>query len=280
MLATFTVNSTGGAGDSYLEDNICDTAARPDLSPPRPASGLCTLTAALEQANVAGGTIEFAENRSYSGPDEFELQQAVTIRGPATIMGTDLTLLGDGNQLLDIRIDGLATIAGSSGNIITGSQIGSAALENVTGTNIQDSQVTLTLKGGTQTAIVNSSIGGDIRDSNGTQVESSRLRRNLQVTGSQDTSIRELEGSFAADIRIENSSDTTVDLVTLDRGIVNRCRFDRCNGPGQRSRTHRWSYFPSTPSGGFGVIGGDGPGQHRRRVHQNQPSDGRDAAKK
>lgn len=50
-LGTFTVNSNIDNGDSYLPDGICDTENNPTLKPPLPPSGVCTLRAAIEQAN-------------------------------------------------------------------------------------------------------------------------------------------------------------------------------------------------------------------------------------
>ncbi len=48
--ATFTVNSTGDGGDSNTGDGICNDG-----------TGACTLRAAIQQANAAGGdTINFS----------------------------------------------------------------------------------------------------------------------------------------------------------------------------------------------------------------------------
>mgnify|MGYP001161175745 FL=1 len=49
--ATYTVNSTGVAGDSYLEDGICDTANNPTIGDGIPPIGICTIVAAVQQAN-------------------------------------------------------------------------------------------------------------------------------------------------------------------------------------------------------------------------------------
>lgn len=60
--AEFVVNSLNVVGDSYLNDGLCDTSARPDLEPPIEPSGLCTLRAALDQAATTPevDTITFA----------------------------------------------------------------------------------------------------------------------------------------------------------------------------------------------------------------------------
>ncbi|MBI4287857.1 MAG: right-handed parallel beta-helix repeat-containing protein, partial [Chloroflexi bacterium] len=49
--STFTVNSTADLSDSYLDDGICDTANFPRARSPIPRSGICTLRAAIMQAN-------------------------------------------------------------------------------------------------------------------------------------------------------------------------------------------------------------------------------------
>lgn len=49
--STFTVNSTADIGDSYLDDGICDTANFPRGRSPVPKSSICTLRAAIMQAN-------------------------------------------------------------------------------------------------------------------------------------------------------------------------------------------------------------------------------------
>jgi hypothetical protein len=50
LLTTFVVNSTANERDSFPGDGICDTANAPDVDPPIPPSGICTLRAALDQA--------------------------------------------------------------------------------------------------------------------------------------------------------------------------------------------------------------------------------------
>ncbi|MCM2371111.1 CARDB domain-containing protein [Aporhodopirellula aestuarii] len=62
LLATYTVNSAGGDGDSFGDDGACDTAFNPNTTPPTPANNVCTLRAALEQSAINGGgdTIIFA----------------------------------------------------------------------------------------------------------------------------------------------------------------------------------------------------------------------------
>ncbi|MBI2479252.1 MAG: hypothetical protein HYV60_11645, partial [Planctomycetia bacterium] len=61
LLATFVVNSTDNEGDSF-DDGICDTVNDPTTDPPTAPSGICTLAAAIHQANASAGLdrIEFA----------------------------------------------------------------------------------------------------------------------------------------------------------------------------------------------------------------------------
>ena len=62
LLAVFVVNSTANTPDSGEVPAICDTALSPNADPPVPASGICTLNAAISSANVNPGfdTIQFA----------------------------------------------------------------------------------------------------------------------------------------------------------------------------------------------------------------------------
>ena len=54
--ATFVVNTTDDrGGDSYLNDQICDTNHNPTANPAQPRSGICTLRAAIQQANHTPG---------------------------------------------------------------------------------------------------------------------------------------------------------------------------------------------------------------------------------
>ncbi len=61
LLAVFVVNSTANTPDSGEVPAVCDTALRPSKDPPIPASGICTLNAAVTSANVNPGfdTIRF-----------------------------------------------------------------------------------------------------------------------------------------------------------------------------------------------------------------------------
>ena len=54
--AQFNVNTDDDSvGDSTTQDNICDTRNNPFTTPPIPASNICTLRAAIEQANATPG---------------------------------------------------------------------------------------------------------------------------------------------------------------------------------------------------------------------------------
>ena len=83
--AEFVVNSTSVINDATPIDGICDTGNRPDLDPPAPPSGLCTLRAALDQAAATPevDTITFALEGQVPQLDtaEFNIDTPVTIRG-------------------------------------------------------------------------------------------------------------------------------------------------------------------------------------------------------
>jgi hypothetical protein len=86
--ATYTVNSTDVVGDSYLEDGICDTANNPTIGDGIPHSGICTIVAAVQQANF---TVD-ANNRHFSIPGTsaptIPLSGDLIIdKGPVTIDG-------------------------------------------------------------------------------------------------------------------------------------------------------------------------------------------------
>ncbi|MES2938749.1 MAG: hypothetical protein V4864_13770 [Pseudomonadota bacterium] len=110
---TFTVNSPLDAGDSFLADGICDITGNPGTNPPIPYSNLCTLRAAIQQANFTPGnhTIALAQYITVQVMQPLPaLTKPVTIR-PEVGLGTVLTMLPE------------ATIAwagtGASGNALT-----------------------------------------------------------------------------------------------------------------------------------------------------------------
>jgi hypothetical protein len=83
----FTVNSTGDEGDAYGGDDLCDTANDPTADPPTPPSGICTLRAAIGQANASAGADTIAFNIGAGGaqtivwPSYRYVDDAVTIDG-------------------------------------------------------------------------------------------------------------------------------------------------------------------------------------------------------
>lgn len=83
--AEFVVNSLNVVGDSYLDDGVCDTSARPDLEPPIEPSGLCTLRAALDQAATTPevDTITFALDGDVPTllAAQIDVDTAVVLRG-------------------------------------------------------------------------------------------------------------------------------------------------------------------------------------------------------
>ena len=83
MGAVFVVNTTLDGADGIPGDGICDT------SPVPPPSGLCTLRAALDEANALGGADEIRfsvggggiQILTVGGPDALEATTPLTIRG-------------------------------------------------------------------------------------------------------------------------------------------------------------------------------------------------------
>src|SRR5437764_4112207 len=71
---TWTVNSTGDAGDANLNDGICDS---------QPSIGVCTLRAAIQQA-ASGDTINFVAGLTTINLTNGELliNKSLTINGP------------------------------------------------------------------------------------------------------------------------------------------------------------------------------------------------------
>ncbi|HKY04678.1 MAG TPA: HYR domain-containing protein [Blastocatellia bacterium] len=104
---TFVVNDTGDAPDANLEDGVCLTAG-----------GVCTLRAAMEQANTHdGGGVEIEFNIAGPGPHTITPATPLpTISSPMLIDGTSEP---DFTDIPVIEIDGSAT-TGNGFNIITG----------------------------------------------------------------------------------------------------------------------------------------------------------------
>jgi CSLREA domain-containing protein len=119
--ATFTVNDTGDAGDNNPGDGTCATAG-----------GVCTLRAAIEEANALAGddTINFAVTGTITlGGTQLTIDSNLTITGP----GADqLTISGnDASRVFDIN-SGTVTISGLT--ITDGNAAGGGGIYNyVTG---------------------------------------------------------------------------------------------------------------------------------------------------
>jgi CSLREA domain-containing protein len=89
--ATFVVNSTADDGDSYLPDGICDTANFPLTRPgrpPIPPSGICTLRAAIAQANNTPALDTITFNIPGAGPHAIAPRSLLpTVEHPVVIDG-------------------------------------------------------------------------------------------------------------------------------------------------------------------------------------------------
>ncbi len=98
---TFVVNSTGDEGDPYAADGICDICNNPDADPPVGPCGVCTLRAAVIQANGDAGHdyIDFAIPGT--GPHTINIGNFLWATGPVAIDGT--TQAGyDGTPLIEV----------------------------------------------------------------------------------------------------------------------------------------------------------------------------------
>ena len=91
---SFTVNSPGDQGDPS-PGNICDTAYNPNVDPPIPASGLCTLRAALSEAASTPQVdlIQFDIGSSLIQPQASLGADSVIIQGGAARVVIDGALL-------------------------------------------------------------------------------------------------------------------------------------------------------------------------------------------
>src|SRR2546425_10689068 len=88
---TFTVNSTGDAGDANLSDGICETA---------PGNGVCTLRAAIQQA-ASGDTINFNIRLGFN--DCIGAACTITLTSSELLINKNLTINGPGANLLTIQ---------------------------------------------------------------------------------------------------------------------------------------------------------------------------------
>jgi hypothetical protein len=81
-MATFTVNATSDQSDGDTDDNICDTGNADDGY-----TGICTLRAAIEQANASPGADKIQFNLGSGTPTISPGGSLPTISGPVTILG-------------------------------------------------------------------------------------------------------------------------------------------------------------------------------------------------
>ncbi len=111
LLATFVVNSTSLAVDSYLDDGICDTAFNPTTDPPTPKSNVCTLTAASQQAAaspdfdritfdipVADGVVPVIPTSAFIAQGAVEIDGTTQPAGRVSVRGVNIQ--GSGGSLV------------------------------------------------------------------------------------------------------------------------------------------------------------------------------------
>lgn len=118
LLAVFTVNSIGSEADAYLEDNIPDITGRPAMAlgpddPGEPYSGIVTLRAAIENAELTDARDDIHFNISGDGPhritqfDSFGLLKPIVIDGttqPGALLSPKIEL-GNPNASFAQKID-------------------------------------------------------------------------------------------------------------------------------------------------------------------------------
>jgi hypothetical protein len=105
--ATFVVNSRLDLPDSFSPDNICDVTNNPTTNPPIPPSNICTLRAAIEQANFT--------------PGFNEIDVMVTLIQPATpLPSINKPVKLVTGMTTKVVLDGYLLPAGSGGLAITG----------------------------------------------------------------------------------------------------------------------------------------------------------------
>jgi len=120
---TFTVGSTSDVGDANLTDNVCDASPFPNVT-------LCTLPAAIEQANATPGadTIKFnipgTGVKTISPLEELpNIKEAVTIDGYSQPGSSPNTLAKGTNAKLLIELDGSNIDAFADGLDINASNV-------------------------------------------------------------------------------------------------------------------------------------------------------------
>ena len=235
--SVFVVNSTATDGDAS-DDGICDTKNNPFAEPPVPASGICTLPAAIQQAELttAPDTINFS---IAGGGGTASIQTSLgSVTQPVTIDGTTqgcpsppcIEIDGgpSGGQLIvsggNTTIRGLAfrnclatciSLSGPGSNVVEGNFVG-ADITGTTGepdftgaTGLEISDSANNMIGGTSAAARNV-ISGNGRDgieitgagSTGNQIFGNYIGTNASGTAA----LR----NFGDGIRISGGSTNTV----------------------------------------------------------------------
>lgn len=125
MLATFVVNSTADLPDSGFVPGTCDTELNPDADPPIPASGICTLRAAVNSANANPGpdVVHFGIPGA-SVPTINLATELQVVGGPIDI---DATTQAAGTVEVRSASSVLGLLFGSNGSTIRGLTINNSA---------------------------------------------------------------------------------------------------------------------------------------------------------
>jgi hypothetical protein len=159
--AVFVVNVPFDLGDSYLLDGICDISGNPSTNPPIPYANMCTLRAAIQQANFTPGnhTIEIVSPPIMITSQLPVINKPTVIRSGMTTFATiqwagagpsgdALVLAGGSSTVQALSIIGFTggaaiSIRAPGGNMILGNRLGvdanGAAAPNQDGIDIIDS---------------------------------------------------------------------------------------------------------------------------------------------
>ncbi|GMR13182.1 MAG: hypothetical protein BMS9Abin29_1384 [Gemmatimonadota bacterium] len=184
---TFVVNTSDDrGGDSYRQDRICDTRNDPTASPPRAPSGVCTLRAAIEQANWTPGRDTILVRTAILTVTTIPLP---TVTGEIVILpvGTTRTVL-DGSQVGTVG-DGLALRGGNS------------EVRNFVIRRFDGDGISLSRGGGNTLANL------DVRDNRGDGIQINNSANN-QIGGRAPRRSNLIIGNFRAGIRIVGAGST------------------------------------------------------------------------
>ena len=213
----FVVNSAGDASDSWAEDGICDICqlpGDPDADPPIPPTPpchICTLRAAIEQANWNGGaTILFSVGAVGAGSLPCA-SAPVTIQGPVVLFtglclsgnstvrglevagGAGVSVSGPYGTIEDNTISGWVSVFGSSstieGNTISGWVSVSGSSSTIEGNTVSSY---VYVSGSSSTLADNTVSGGVSMDGDGNSVKGNHVGTDataggVSIRGSQNT---------------------------------------------------------------------------------------------